>query len=114
MHFHTQLTDRRGARARDPRPRRAPAGPHARRELRSRPDRPAPRPSRRQRRGRAASPSSTAPTAPASPSLLAEVDGEIVAAAPIDGGKAVADPFRPTADVVVLLERRARQLRRAA
>jgi hypothetical protein len=51
---------------------------------------------------------------PSSPSLVAEVDGEIVAAAPIDGGHPVADPFRPTAEVVVLLERRARQLRRAA
>ena len=51
---------------------------------------------------------------PSSPSVLAEVDGEIVAAAPINGGAAVADPFRPTADVIVLLERRARQLRRAA
>src|SRR6478735_483077 len=53
-------------------------------------------------------------TAPSSPALLAEVDGEIVAVAPIDGGKAFADPFRPTADVVSLLERRARQLRHAA
>ena len=52
--------------------------------------------------------------APSSPSLVAEVDGEIVAAAPIDGGAAIADPFRPTAEVIVLLERRARQLRRAA
>jgi hypothetical protein len=51
---------------------------------------------------------------PSSPSLVAEIDGEIVAAAPIDGGAPVADPFRPTADVIVLLERRARQLRRAA
>ena len=32
--------------------------------------------------------------------LVAEVDGEIVAAVPIDGGRAIADPFRPTADVV--------------
>ena len=51
---------------------------------------------------------------PSSPSVLAEVDGEVVAAAPIDGGAAIADPFRPTADVIVLLERHARQLRRAA
>jgi hypothetical protein len=52
--------------------------------------------------------------APSSPALLAEVDGEVVAVAPIDGGRAFADPFRPTADVVSLLERRARQLRHAA
>ena len=52
--------------------------------------------------------------APDSPALLAEVDGEIVAVATIDGGKAFADPFRPTADVVSLLKRRARQLRDAA
>jgi hypothetical protein len=51
---------------------------------------------------------------PPSPSLVAEVDGEIIAAAPIEGGAPIADPFRPTADVIVLLERRARQMRRAA
>nr|MDQ4041999.1 hypothetical protein [Actinomycetota bacterium] len=45
--------------------------------------------------------------APAGPALVAEVDGEIVAAVPLDGGPPVADPFRPTADLVALLELRA-------
>lgn len=44
--------------------------------------------------------------------VLAEVDGELVAAVSLDG-HAVADPFRPTADLVGLLELRAAQLREA-
>lgn len=43
--------------------------------------------------------------------LVAEIAGELVAALPLDGGPAIADPFRPTADVVGLLRLRARQLR---
>ena len=43
--------------------------------------------------------------------LVAEVEGELVAALPLDGGPVLADPFKPTADVVVLLRQRARQLR---
>ena len=43
--------------------------------------------------------------------LVAEVDGEIVAALSIDGMRAIADPFRPTAELVELLELRAAQLR---
>jgi hypothetical protein len=39
--------------------------------------------------------------------LVAEVEDEIVAAVPFDGGRAIADPFRPTADVVELLRVRA-------
>ena len=42
--------------------------------------------------------------------LIAELDGEPVAAAPIGGGRAVADPFRHTADIVRLLELRASQI----
>lgn len=42
--------------------------------------------------------------------LVAEVDGAIVAALPI-GGIAVADPFRPTSDVVALLKMRADQIK---
>jgi hypothetical protein len=49
--------------------------------------------------------------APAGPALVAEVDGEIVAAVALDGGPPVADPFRPTADLVALLELRALQAR---
>jgi hypothetical protein len=43
--------------------------------------------------------------------LIAEVDGDLHAAIPVDRGKAVADPFRPTAEVVRLLELRRAQLR---
>ena len=41
--------------------------------------------------------------------LLAEVDGEPVAALRLDDGHAVADPFRRTRDVVALLRTRAGQ-----
>jgi hypothetical protein len=43
--------------------------------------------------------------------LVAEKAGELVAALPLDGRPALADPFRPTADVVALLQQRAGQLR---
>ena len=46
--------------------------------------------------------------------LTAELDGEPVAAVPLSGGRAIADPFRPTADIVNLLEYRAAQVRRRA
>ena len=39
--------------------------------------------------------------------LVAELDGEIVAAVPVEGGRAIADPFRPTAELVALLNTRA-------
>jgi hypothetical protein len=42
--------------------------------------------------------------------LVAEVDGEIVAALPLAGGEPVADPFRPTAHLVSVLRLRAAQL----
>ena len=45
---------------------------------------------------------------PARPALLAEVDGDPVAALSLDDSTVVADPFRPTADAVGLLEARAR------
>ena len=45
--------------------------------------------------------------------LVAEVDGEILAAADADG-RVVSDPFRVTLDVVALLRLRAAQLRAAA
>lgn len=51
---------------------------------------------------------------PGGPFLVADVDGEIVAAVPVDGGRAIADPFLRTADAVALLELRAAQLRPAA
>lgn len=43
--------------------------------------------------------------------LLAELDGEAVAALPLAGGAAIADPFRRTRAMVALLELRAAQLR---
>jgi hypothetical protein len=47
---------------------------------------------------------------PASRCVVAEVGGTIVAALPLTGGKVIADPFRPTAHLVPLLELRAQQL----
>ena len=41
--------------------------------------------------------------------LVAEVSGEVRAALPVDGGRAVADPFRPTAELVDLLAVAARR-----
>src|SRR3954470_6332410 len=43
---------------------------------------------------------------PAGELMLAEVDGEILAAVPVEGGRAIADPFRPTRDLVELLHAR--------
>ena len=51
---------------------------------------------------------------PAGALVVAESDGEIVAAVPVDGGRAIADPFRGTALLVEMLDLRAAQLRRAA
>ncbi len=42
--------------------------------------------------------------------VIAESDGELVAALPLDGGRAIADPFRGTAKIVEMLELRAAQL----
>jgi hypothetical protein len=42
--------------------------------------------------------------------VVAEVDDELVAALPLRGGVPLADPFRPTAHLVPLLELRAAQL----
>ena len=44
--------------------------------------------------------------------LLAEVGDELWAALSLDDGHAVADPLRPSADAVLLLGQRSRQLRR--
>lgn len=48
---------------------------------------------------------------PEGPTLVAEVDGEIQAALPVDGGPPIADPFRPTAGLVEMLRLRAEHLR---
>jgi len=46
--------------------------------------------------------------------LIAEVDGEPQAAIEIAGGTTVADPFRPTAELIELLGLRAARLREGA
>jgi hypothetical protein len=48
--------------------------------------------------------------APTGRHLVAEVDGTVVAALPLGPGRPLADPFRPTAHLLPLLELRARQL----
>ena len=52
----------------------------------------------------------SAPAPQPVPMLVAEVGGELCAALPLDGGRAIADPFRPTAELVAILGERARQL----
>ena len=42
--------------------------------------------------------------------LLAEVGGTVVAALPLGRGELLADPFRPTAHLIPLLELRAKQI----
>ena len=49
---------------------------------------------------------------PAGTVLAAAVDGDVWAAVSVEYGDAVADPFRPTAELVSLLQERARQVRR--
>ena len=46
--------------------------------------------------------------------LIAEVDGSLRAALPLDGGRSIADPFAESAHVVELLEAHARVLPLAA
>ena len=48
---------------------------------------------------------------PRGATLVAEVRGEIVAALPLDGGRAIANPFRRTSAALDLLSLRAAQLR---
>ena len=51
--------------------------------------------------------------APTGEVLLAEAEGRLVAAVGMTDGAAVADPFRPTADVVELMQMRVEQDREA-
>src|SRR5919198_411605 len=44
------------------------------------------------------------------PMLVAVADGDVCAALPLSGGRAVANPFRRTAEIVAMLTARARQL----
>lgn len=50
-------------------------------------------------------------TPPRGPALVAESDARILAALPLGSGRAIADPFEPTAAMVALLELRREQLR---
>jgi hypothetical protein len=47
--------------------------------------------------------------APRGSVLVADIDGEIVAAHSLARARSISDPFRPTADIRELLELRARQ-----
>jgi hypothetical protein len=47
---------------------------------------------------------------PAAPVLVAETDGELIAAVSARDGRAIGDPFTRSAEAVGLLRRRARQL----
>jgi hypothetical protein len=49
---------------------------------------------------------------PAGDVLLAEVGDELWAALSLDDGHAIGDPFRPSADAVLVLAERSRQFRR--
>src|SRR5215213_11959888 len=59
--------------------------------------------------GRLAQLDSAPPPAPV-PMLVAEGGGELRAALPLHGGPAIADPFRPTVELVAILAQRRRQL----
>jgi hypothetical protein len=50
--------------------------------------------------------------APTGPALVAEVDGRLRAALPLDGGAPIADPFHRGAELIELLRLRAGQLGR--
>ncbi len=47
---------------------------------------------------------------PRGPALVAEVDSRMLAALPLGGGRPIADPFKPTAELVDLLELRRSQI----
>jgi hypothetical protein len=49
----------------------------------------------------------SAPAALSAPVLVAVADGELLAARSLADGRAIADPFRPTAGLLALLETRA-------
>jgi hypothetical protein len=52
----------------------------------------------------------SAPTSAPAPMLIAEVAGELRVAVPLYGGRPLADPFHPTAELVALLTERTRQI----
>ena len=50
---------------------------------------------------------------PRGPALIAEADSRMLAALPLGSGRAIADPFEPTGDLVSLLELRRAQMEAA-
>jgi hypothetical protein len=50
---------------------------------------------------------------PRGPALIAESDSRMLAALPLGAGRAIADPFEPTAELVALLELRRTQIESA-
>jgi hypothetical protein len=50
---------------------------------------------------------------PRGPALVAEADSRMLAVLPLGGGRAIADPFEPTAELVALLELRRAQIESA-
>jgi hypothetical protein len=50
---------------------------------------------------------------PRGPALIAEADSRMLAALPLGAGRAIADPFEPTAELVALLELRKTQIESA-
>ena len=50
---------------------------------------------------------------PSGPALVAEADSWLLAALPLGSGRPIADPFRPTAELVALLELRRAQIESA-
>ena len=51
---------------------------------------------------------------PTGPALVAETDARVLAVLPLGGGRPIADPFVPTAELVALLRLRAEQIERPA
>ena len=47
---------------------------------------------------------------PRGPALVAEIDSRMLAALPLGGGRPIADPFKPTAELLDLLELRRSQI----
>jgi hypothetical protein len=47
---------------------------------------------------------------PRGPALIAEADSRMLAALPLGSGRAIADPFEPTAEILELLRLRAEQV----
>ena len=85
----------------------------ARRSRRPRPAADSPGPPRRRGRASLRLAALDSSRVPRGDVLLAEVGDELWAAFSLEDGHAIADPLRPSADAVLMLGQRARQLHRA-